>query len=118
MKTIAALVFCFFIVSSVPAQRMHIGLFGGLSAYNGDLTEKYFPKRVTNGAIGITGNYELKDQIMLRAGLTYSVVGAADRYNLSNEELQLRNLSFETSIAEFSLVGEYYLFNLYDRRFS
>ena len=30
----------------------------------------------------------------------------------------IRNLSFESAISEFSMVGEYYLFNLYERRFS
>ena len=118
MKSFTALTFCLFIVLSVFAQRTHIGVFGGLSAYNGDLTDKYFPKKVTNGAIGVTVNYELTDHIMARGGFTYSVVGGADRYNTSNEELMLRNLSFETSITEFSAVGEYYLYSLNDRRYS
>jgi opacity protein-like surface antigen len=117
MKSFRALIFLLLITSAISAQRMHVGIFGGLSAYNGDLTEKYFPKKVTNGAIGITANYELKDKIMLRAGLTYSVVGGADRYS-DKADLVIRNLSFETSITELSLVGEYYLYNLYDRRFS
>ena len=99
------------------AQRVHIGVFGGLAAYNGDLTEKIFPKKVTNGAIGLTANYELKDQVTLRAGFTYAVVGGADRFS-DNPELIKRNLSFETQLWEFSAVGEYYFFNLYDRRYS
>ena len=99
------------------AQRVHIGLFGGLAAYNGDLTDKIFPKKVTNGAIGVTVNYELKDQIMLRGGLTYAVTGGADRYS-DKSDLVARNLSFETSILELSLVGEYYFLNLYDHRIS
>lgn len=102
---------------SVSAQRFHLGIFGGLSAYNGDLTDKVFPKKVTNGAIGITGNYELTDNIMLRAGYTFSRVGGADRYN-DDPELVKRNLAFETAINEFSLMGEYYISNLYDNRFS
>ena len=101
----------------VFAQRFHIGVFGGVAAYNGDLTDKIFPKKVTNGAIGITGNYELTDNIMLRAGYTYTVVGGADRFS-NDSSLLARNLSFETSISEFSLVGEYYLLNLYDNRIS
>jgi Domain of unknown function (DUF6089) len=117
MKGFHVFISFLFITSAISAQRMHVGIFGGLSAYNGDLTEKYFPKKVTNGAIGVTANYELKDKIMLRAGLTYSVVGGADRYS-DKADLVIRNLSFETSITELSLVGEYYLYNLYDRRFS
>ncbi len=107
---------CFFNLLCL-SQRVHIGVFGGLSAYNGDLAEKIFPKKLTNGAIGITGNYEVDDQIMLRAGITYSVVGGADRYS-TKAYSQSRNLSFETSITEFSLLGEYYLLNLNDRKYS
>lgn len=99
------------------AQRVHIGLFGGLAAYNGDLTDKILPKKVTNGAVGVTVNYEWKDQIMFRGGLTYAVVGGADRYS-EKTDLVARNLSFETSILEFSLVGEYYFLDLYDHRIS
>ncbi|HEY6504587.1 MAG TPA: DUF6089 family protein [Chitinophagaceae bacterium] len=100
-----------------PAQRVHIGVFGGLAAYNGDLTENIFPKKVTNGAVGITVNYELKDQVILRGGLTYAIVGGADRFS-DKPDLVVRNLSFETSLFEFSLLGEYYFFNLYDQRVS
>ncbi|TMI72149.1 MAG: hypothetical protein E6H09_11525 [Bacteroidetes bacterium] len=117
MKGLSALIFYICIASSVPAQRVHVGIFGGLSAYNGDLVDKYFPKKISNGAVGITLNYELRDQVMLRGGFTYSVVGGADRYS-HQPDLIVRNLSFETSISEFSLVGEFYFSNLYERRFS
>lgn len=103
--------------SQFYAQRLHLGIFGGLAAYNGDLADKLFPKKVSNGAIGITASYELKDQVMIRSGLTYSVVGGADRYN-TKPDLILRNLSFETSITELSLLGEYYFRNLYSAKFS
>lgn len=109
------IIFSFF--TSIAFTQIHIGVFGGLSAYNGDLTDKIFPKKETNGAIGVTLNYELKDQIMLRGGLTYSIVGGADRFS-DKPDLVQRNLSFETKIVELSAVGEYYLFNLYDRRYS
>jgi len=108
---------CFFPVTFLQAQRVHIGVFGGLSAYNGDLTENIFPKKVTNGAIGLTAGYELTESWMLRAGLTYTVVGGADRYS-EKTDLRIRNLSFETNIVEFSLVGEYYPLGLYERRYA
>jgi hypothetical protein len=117
MKSFHVLIFSLFIASVISAQRMHIGVFGGLSAYNGDLTDKFFPKKVTNGAIGLTLNYELQDQVMLRGGVTYSIVGGADRYS-NKPDLITRNLNFETSIIELSAVGEYYLSNLYNRRYS
>src|SRR5204862_4060041 len=113
MKKLHSLIICLFVLASSEAQQLHIGVFGGLAAYNGDLTDKIFPKKVTNGAIGITGNYELTDNIMLRGGFTYCIVGGADRFS-DDAELRSRNLAFETSISEFSVVGEYYLLNLYD----
>ena len=109
--------FLFLVITSSHAQQLHVGVLGGLAAYNGDLTEKIYPKKVTNGAIGITANYELTDQIFIRGGFTYAVVGGADRFS-DDPELIKRNLSFETKVNEFSLMGEYYLFNLYERRLS
>lgn len=117
MKKIPALLGFILLTQIGFSQRFHIGVFGGLAAYNGDLTDEVFPKKVTNGAIGITGNYELTDNIMLRGGFTYTVVGGADRFS-KDAELRARNLAFETSISEFSVVGEYYLLNLYDNRIS
>ena len=117
MKRVRILIPLLCITHLVFAQRFHIGVYGGVAAYNGDLTDKIFPKKVTNGAIGITANYELTDNIMLRGGYTYTVVGGADRFS-KDSSLVARNLSFETSISEFSLVGEYYLLNLYENRIS
>lgn len=117
MQRILIVLFLVSTTTFTMAQRVHVGIFGGLAAYNGDLTEKIFPKKVTNGAIGITLNYELKDQVMLRGGFTYAIVGGADRFS-DNPELIKRNLAFETKITEFSAIAEYYFFNLYDRRYS
>ncbi len=111
------LIILLLLASPAIAQRVHVGLFGGLAAYNGDLTEKIFPKKVTNGAIGLSVNYEWRDQVMLRGGITYAIVGGADRFS-DDPELVKRNLAFETRLFEFSAIGEYYFFNLYDRRYS
>ena len=117
MKKGHVLLVFIFISNLVFSQRFHVGVFGGLAAYNGDLTDKIYPKKVTNGAIGITGNYELTDNIMLRGGYTYSIVGGADRFS-DDPELRARNLAFETALSEFSLVGEYYLLSLNENRLS
>ena len=117
MRRVNFLLIFTLIVTVSSAQSFHIGVFGGLSAYNGDLTDKIFPKKITNGVIGITGNYEFNEKIMIRAGLNYSIVGGADRFS-DDPSLVIRNLSFETRIYEFSLVGEYDVLNLYDRRYT
>lgn len=117
MRRIHLLVFIILLSSSVMAQRVHVGLFGGAAAYLGDLTDKIFPKKVTNGAIGVTVNYELTERLMLRGGLTYAIVGGADRYS-EKSDLRLRNFSFETKLLEFSAVGEYHLLNLDEVNYS
>lgn len=117
MRTIHLFIVVLLFASSASAQRLHLGIFGGLAAYNGDLTEKVFPKKVTNGAVGISGNFELTDQVMIRGQFTYAIVGGADRFS-KDPELIKRNLAFETRLFEFSAVGEYYIFNLYDTRYS
>lgn len=117
MKKIGLPAILLIIGASAFSQNIHVGIFGGLSAYQGDLTDKVLPKKVTNGAIGVTLNYELSEQIMLRAGFTYTIVGGADRFS-KDDSLRARNLAFETKITEFSLLGEYYFFNLNDQKFS
>ena len=74
------------------SQKIHVGLFGGVSAYEGDLVDKVFPKKVTNGVIGVSINYELMEQFMVRGGFTYSIIGGADRFS-TNDSLIARNLA-------------------------
>ncbi len=100
------------------AQYWHIGVFGGASAYNGDLVEKYFPAHgQTKGAIGLDLTYEYSDHFNIRGGFTFGKVAGYDKFNKSIE-LQNRNLSFESNITEFSLLGEYNFFSLYERKYS
>ena len=105
------------LASILFSQKVHIGVFGGMSAYQGDLTDKIFPKKVTNGVVGLSVNYELTEQFMIRGGFNYSIVGGADRFS-DDDSLRARNLAFETKLTEFSAIGEYYFFNLYDQKFS
>jgi len=117
MRNIWLVIGLLFMSGAVFSQNLHIGVFGGVSAYQGDLVDKIFPKKVSNGVVGLSLNYELADQIMLRGGISYTVLGGADRYS-KDTALVHRNLSFETSLIEFSLLGELYLFNLYNQKYS
>ena len=117
MKTGYLFILFLLSVLFVPAQRVFIGVAGGLSNYNGDLLDKLYHKKLTNGFIGLTVHYELQDQILLRGSYNFARVNGSDIYS-EKEDLRMRNLHFESAISEFSIVGEYYLFNLYERRFS
>ena len=114
----AAILSAFLMINlAASAQNLHIGAYGGLANYQGDLVDKVFDIKQTNGAIGLTAHYELSDKFLLRAAYTYAKVNGADYYN-DDSSLKARNLSFESTISEFSVVGEYYFFNLYERRLS
>ena len=117
MKTGSLFILFLLTVLFAPAQRVFIGAAGGLANYNGDLLDKLYPKKITNGFIGLTVHYELQDQILIRGSYNFARVNGSDTYS-EKVELRMRNLQFESAISEFSLVGEYYLFNLYERRFS
>jgi hypothetical protein len=117
MKCLWSVAVSLFMASQAYAQRVHVGLFGGPSAYTGDLASRIFPHKVTNGAIGLTFNYDLTGRLILRSGFTYSIGGGADRFT-GDPSLVQRNLSFETQINELSVVGEYHLLNLNTNRFS
>ncbi|TCZ73264.1 DUF6089 family protein [Flaviaesturariibacter aridisoli] len=111
-------VFGLLILSVSFAQSpLRIGLFGGVSQYQGDLQSSVFQSRFARGAFGLTASYDLAPRLALRAGLTLSGLEASDRYN-TKEELRVRNFSFASKLVEASLVGQYTFFNLDDTRWS
>ena len=117
MKTVFLFILFLLNVLFVPAQRVFIGVAGGLANYNGDLLDKLYPKKITNGFIGFTVHYELQDLLLIRGAVNFARVNGSDTYS-EKPNLQLRNLQFESAISEFSVVGEYYLFNMNEKRFS
>jgi hypothetical protein len=95
--------------------QVQIGLFTGLSNYQGDLLEK--PYKASRFAMGLTAGYEFSERLALRTGLTFAKVAGADSLH-DKAYLRQRNLSFQSSIVEFSLRGEYTIFNISNMRWS
>ena len=116
MKTFFLLILSSISFLFLPAQKVHIGAAGGFANYNGDLLDKIYPK-ITNGFIGLTAHYEVQDQVLIRGTYSFARVNGSDTYS-DKSYLRERNLQFESTISEFSVAGEYYLFNLYEKRFS
>ena len=103
------------VVSAKSFAQVQVGIFGGLSNYQGDLTDK--PFKNSKGAFGLTVAYQVKPRINLRAGLTIATVAGAD--SLSDKDyLRQRNLSFQSPITELSLIAEFYSFDLTNKRWS
>lgn len=105
------------LISIVSFSQVHVGVFGGIGNYQGDLIGNIYVGKLTRPAIGITGSYDLSRHLTLRAGVTFAQVAGSDKYN-SKDYLKLRNLSFESNILEASLVAEYYTFDFDTKRWS
>ena len=117
MKKASYLFFLLFISFTAFSQSpFHLGFFGGIASYQGDLVSRNFQQ--PKPAFGVTANYEVSDRFMLRGGFTLARVAGADAKGKSEFLKEIRNLSFETNISEASLIGELTVFNLYNIRWS
>lgn len=98
-------------------SQVHLGLFGGIGNYQGDLINGAYIGKLTRVAVGVTGEYELSSKLSLRAGFTFAQIAGDDQFN-SKDYLKLRNINFESNIVEFSVVAQYYTFGFENRRWS
>ena len=96
--------------------QWHVNLFGGFSNYSGDLQTKAFTTDQSFAAFGAGVQYDLTNHFSLLSGFNYGKIGAADRFN--KVEDQARNLSFQSKLFEWNLMGEYNLFDITEKRFT
>ncbi len=101
--------------SLVSFAQLQLGVFGGLSNYQGDLVDKIYQS--PRASIGITAGYEISGRFNLRAGLTFAKVAGADSLN-EKDYLRMRNLSFQSPITELSVTGEFNTLNMDIHRWS
>jgi hypothetical protein len=106
-KIVVLLIGCF--VSIHSFAQFHAGIFGGIANYHGDLVEKVY--QTPKPAFGVSLAYQVNSRINLRTALSFARVAGADSLSES-EDLQMRNLSFQSSIIELSFAGEFHTFDL------
>ncbi len=94
-------------VFSLSAQ-WELGVLGGVSNYKGDLSPDNTPYSLgpSHAAFGIFTRYNPHRLISGRLGINYSTISADDAKS-KDASRKRRNLSFKSSILEFSLVGEF-----------
>jgi hypothetical protein len=109
MRKFLALFAGFFTVLVSEAQ-LQVGIFGGIANYQGDLVDKLYQQ--PKAAFGLTMGYQVTSRVNLRASLIFAKVAGADSLNTKQENLRLRNLSFESPVTEFSVIGELNSFDL------
>jgi opacity protein-like surface antigen len=111
------LVWCLLLpLAGYSQQRLHLTLMGGFSNYQGDLQSKYFTLNQANLAVGAGLQYDFTPKIAVRLGFNYGSLEADDKLN--SGQLRARNLNFHSKLLEGSLLLQYTLFDLSDRRIS
>ena len=97
-----------FLGSFIQAQHFEAGILVGGSNYLGDLSEN--SSRLILGethlAGGIYGGYQFNQSLAMKLGFNYAKLSGSDA-NAKEENIQLRNLDFETTVYEVSLRGEW-----------
>lgn len=96
-----------FSVFSLSAQ-WELGVLGGVSNYQGDLSPDNTPYSLgpSHAAFGIFTRYNPHRLISGKFGINYSTISADDAKS-KDASRRRRNLSFRSSVLEFSLVGEF-----------
>ncbi|HEY6506267.1 MAG TPA: DUF6089 family protein [Chitinophagaceae bacterium] len=105
------LIFLLFIATNSVAQKWDIEVMGGVSGYNGDLTEHPISYKTAGPSAGINVKYNFSGNVVvLRGGITWAKVSGDDNDN-KEADLRSRNLNFQTHIWEASLCAEVNLFD-------
>lgn len=119
MKKVAFYFIFLFVLTSAKAQHFEAGILLGGSNYLGDLSENSsrLILKETKFAGGVFAGYQFNDFIGLKLGFNYANVAGSDA-NAKDEVVQGRNLSFESSILEFSLRAEWNIIGFQPYNFS
>lgn len=111
-KVLALLAFQLLLCSienQILGQRIDIDVFAGISNYQGDLQPAFLSTKGAGTGTAAIVKYGISENLYLRAGFSFGRVSGNDADN--KESLRFRNLSFLSSIQEFSAGVEYRFFN-------
>jgi hypothetical protein len=105
-----------FLPGFLQAQRWHVNVTGGLSNYSGDLQGKTYTFDQSNFAFGAGAQYDITRNFSAVSNISLMKVSASDQFN--NADLVFRNLSFQSNILEWNLLGEYTFLDMTKKTFS
>jgi hypothetical protein len=110
------LVFLFILpLSSFAQKQVSLNFFGGFSNYSGDLQEKRFTLDQSHPAVGLGLSYEIMPKILVKGQLIAGRLSADDKYSPKPANRQ-RNLNFTSVVYDASLIVDYSLFDLKEKR--
>ncbi len=100
----------------MQAQRWHVNLTGGLSNYSGDLQDKAYTFDQSYFAFGAGAQYDITRNFSVISNIMVMKIGASDQFNAP--DLVFRNLSFQSHVLEWNLLGEYTFLDITQKKFS
>lgn len=108
--------FGLFLLLSIPSMLSaqggapEVGIFGGISTYNGDLSSSSFPFQQSHPAFGIFIRKAVYKGFSLRLGASFGKMSGADSL-ASDTSVKMRNLDFQSNITDVHLLAEYNFFD-------
>ena len=105
----------FFPLTIFAQKQVNLTLFGGFANYSGDLQEKRFTLDQSHAAFGAGLSYEIIPKVLIRGAFTFSKLSGDDKFS-SKELNRRRNLNFTSVLYDASVVADYSLFDLTDKR--
>ena len=102
-------------LSTFAQKQVNLTLFGGFANYSGDLQEKRFTLDQSHAAFGAGLSYEIIPKVLIRGAFTFSKLSGDDKFS-SKELNRRRNLNFTSVLYDASVVADYSLFDLTDKR--
>lgn len=103
---------CLFSVLHTPAQTLRLNFMAGLSNYYGETQTKKLTFDQSNPVIALGATLDLTDKLLLRSEFISTKLQGDDKRGMYPD----RNLNFKTSIREATLLLEYNLFDLYEKK--
>lgn len=126
-KFIGILALVVLLAPALSAQKVAVGLFGGISNYWGELNDNQIIWDETHPAVGALLRYEVNPFVSMRFALTAATISGSDG-NFPPDRIdpntgfenRVRNLSFRSQITELAAIVEINAtgYDVEDRRFS
>lgn len=105
----------FFPLITFAQKQVNLTLFGGFANYSGDLQEKRFTLDQSHAAFGAGLSYEVIPKVLIRGTFIFSKLSGDDKFSSKVMNRQ-RNLNFSSVLYDASVVADYSLYDLSNRR--
>ncbi len=103
---------CLFSFLHSPAQTVRLNFMAGMSNYYGEIQTKKVTFDQSNPVIAFGATLDLTKKLLLRTDVSFTKLQGDDKRGIYPS----RNLNFKTSLSEGTLLLEYNLFDLYERK--